>query len=133
MLKQQHRISDVCGSGYMFIDELPKEHVLYNKRFTLKYFNPYIGDINIEEYDTGLENVAMPLDIAFQRAILEADACLVNMIRNIFAVFKEGLRFAVFDSHSRNSEGAWSVNGTSLVAYYASLHMMFMHISTSNL
>lgn len=87
------------------------------------------GDIDVEDYDPAVRDVAMPLDVAFQRAMYQADACLLTIRKNMCVIFKQGSRFAVFDSHARGDDGCWQPEGTSIVAYYDSLNALYTHIT----
>ncbi len=128
-MKQQDMISDANGSGYIFVHELPREVVFRNKKCSLEYFNTYTGDIDLEVYDAAVQDVAMPLEVALQRAMLQADACLVTIKSNTFAIIKQGSRFAVFDPHARGDDGGLDPKCSSIVACYDSFIMLYEHIS----
>ena len=68
-MKQQNMISDACGSGYILVNELPTELVLNNRKVSLEYLAPCTGVIGLEEYAPDVQDLAMPLDEALQRAI----------------------------------------------------------------
>lgn len=128
-MKKHHMISDAHRSGYIFVRELPREHVLCNNTFRLEYLDTLTGDIDVEDYDPALQDVAMPLDVAFQRAMFQADACLLTIRKNMCVVFKQGSRFAVFDPHARGDDGGWQPDGSSIIAYYDSLDALYTHIT----
>ena len=128
-MRQNHMISDVNRIGYVFVQELPREHVLFNNTFSLEYMETFTGDIDVEEYDPAVQDVAMPLDVAFQRAMCDADACLLTIRKNMCVIFKQGSRFAVFDPHARGADGGWQHDGNSIVAYYDTVDMLYTHIT----
>lgn len=99
-MRIHNMVSDADRRGYIYVDQLPLEHVLCNNKFRLEYLD--------------LENVAMALDVAIQRAMLQADACLLTIRKNLCAVIEQSSRFAVFDPHARGDHGGWEPYGTSI-------------------
>ena len=128
-MRKHKMISDGNGSGYIFVRELPREHVLFNNRFSLEYMETFTGDIDVQEYDPAVQHVAMPLDVALQRAMFEAHACLLTIRKNMCVVFKQGSRFAVFNPHARGADGGWQHNGTSIIACYNTVDALYTNIT----
>ncbi|XP_073731800.1 uncharacterized protein [Misgurnus anguillicaudatus] len=128
-MRLQGKINDSTGSGYVSIAELPKMHTLYSTKFKINYNESYSGRIGDSIYDEDVKNICMPVDEAIQRALLDCDACLLNIKDNICSVIKEGTRFAIFDPHARNCKGMCEYGiGTSIVAYYDDIHMLYGHV-----
>ncbi|XP_035985724.1 uncharacterized protein LOC118559104 [Fundulus heteroclitus] len=128
-MKQHDMISDVNGSGYVFVRELPTKYTLDGNTFTLQYLDTFTGHVNIQEYDRDLANVAMPLDKALQRALDDNDACLITIMNSTCAVLKHESGFSVFDPHARGDDGGLDLNGSSILAHHATVDSLNMHIT----
>ncbi|XP_029976984.1 uncharacterized protein LOC115409845 isoform X4 [Salarias fasciatus] len=128
-VKDKHKVSVLEGKGYILVKELPTEYELLDKKFCLEYMESLSGHIDVEEYHPAVQDYVMPLDVAFQRAMLNADACLLNIKKNICAVLKQRDQFAVFDPHARGADGGLQHDGTSIVACYDTLDAVYTHIT----
>uniref|UniRef100_A0A8C4ZZC5 ATP-dependent DNA helicase n=1 Tax=Gadus morhua TaxID=8049 RepID=A0A8C4ZZC5_GADMO len=126
---ENKEISAAKTSGHIFISELPRHCKLNNKLFSLEYFDTLTGSLDQKhDYDASLQNIAMPLDEAIQKTLLQTDTCLLNIQGSVCAVFKVETAFAVFDPHSRSTWGSVAPDGTSIVAHYATVYELYDHI-----
>ena len=126
---ENKEISAAKTSGHIFISELPRHCKLNNKLFSLEYFDTLTGSLDQkDDYDASLQNIAMPLEEAIQKTLLQTDTCLLNIQGSVCAVFKVETAFAVFDPHSRSTWGSVAPDGTSIVAHYATVYELYDHI-----
>nr|XP_021323635.1 uncharacterized protein LOC108179992 [Danio rerio] len=102
---QQGKINDHLQRGYVSVAELPTVHTLYDTNLSIKYSESLSGVVGVDVYDDSLRDVCMSIEEALQRALVQSDACLLNIRDNICAVIKVESEFAVVDSHSRNGKG----------------------------
>ncbi len=126
-LRKQGNISDreVKGRNYIAVHELPRRHVLGNTAFFIEYTESLTGFVNVNdysEYDESISGVAMPLDVALQRALLSADALLLTICANTSAVIKQGSWYAVVDSHAIKTE-------TSCIVYHRTIESLYNYIN----
>ncbi|XP_039520035.1 uncharacterized protein LOC120473990 isoform X2 [Pimephales promelas] len=123
-LRNQGNINDqeVMGRHYIAVHELPRRHVLGNTVFSIEYAESLTGFVNVDDYDESLSNVAMPVDVALQRALLSAESFLLCICANTCAVIKEGSWYAFVDSHANMTE-------TSCVAYHSTIESLYNYIN----
>ncbi|XP_073694460.1 uncharacterized protein [Garra rufa] len=126
-LRNQGNIRDreVRGRNYIAVHELPRRHVLGNTVFYIEYTESLTGFVNVNEYndyDATISNVAMPLDVAFQQALLNVDAVLLTICANTSAVIKEGSWYAVVDSHAIQTE-------TSCITYHRTIESLYEYVN----
>ncbi|XP_026120183.1 LOW QUALITY PROTEIN: uncharacterized protein LOC113099530, partial [Carassius auratus] len=99
----QGQIHDRTGLGHISVAEMPRLHTLDNTTFSIKHGESFCGVIGVDVYDESLRDVSMSIEEALQRALLQYDACLLNIKHYICAVIKAGTVFALVDPHSRNA------------------------------
>ncbi len=126
-LRKQGNITDreVKSRNYIAVHELPRRHVLGNIAFFIEYTESLTGFVNVNdysEYDEAISGVAMPLDVALQRALLSADSLLLTICANTSAVIKQGSWYAVVDSHAIKTD-------TSCVVYHSTIESLYNYIN----
>ncbi|XP_065139046.1 uncharacterized protein [Paramisgurnus dabryanus] len=126
-LRNQGNIKDceVKGRNYIAVHELPRRHVLGNTAFSIEYTQSLTGFVNVNEfheYDEAISGVAMPLDVALQQALLNADAFLLTICANTSVVIKQGSWYAVVDSHAITTD-------TSCVVYHSTIESLYNYIN----
>ncbi|XP_036451520.1 uncharacterized protein LOC118825090 [Colossoma macropomum] len=127
-IRDAGRIHD--ASGYLFVTDLPTEHVLHGRRFELSYSDEmFVGLFGVSEYGE-MQNVYMSHDEAIKTVLTHFDACLFTVKLNTCAIVKQGSWYAVIDSHARNVHGEEDKDsGKSLVAYHANIGSLLNHVT----
>ncbi|XP_041933441.1 uncharacterized protein LOC121696166 [Alosa sapidissima] len=74
-MSAQGKIRDQ-GRGYIAVSELPRQYEVWNCDFSINFADSYTGFIQVDDYDDALRDVAMPFDVALQRALFSNDASL---------------------------------------------------------
>ncbi|XP_076120782.1 uncharacterized protein LOC143101375 isoform X2 [Alosa pseudoharengus] len=127
-MKAEGRIRDhLPGRGYIAVSELPRYQRLWSCVFAISFGESYTGFIHIDDYDHDLRDVAMPYDVAMQRALFGNDACLLTICANTCAIVNEETRFAFVDSHASrrvNQQG----QKASCVLYFSSVQSLFSFV-----
>ncbi|XP_052421004.1 uncharacterized protein LOC127964736 [Carassius gibelio] len=126
----QGQIHDRTGLGHISVAEMPRLHTLDNTTFSIKHGESFCGVIGVDVYDESLRDVSMSIEEALQRALLQYDACLLNIKHYICAVIKAGPIFALVDPHSRNGKGLPEPYGRSIILYCDDIYMLFNHVSS---
>ncbi|XP_042609817.1 uncharacterized protein LOC109057905 [Cyprinus carpio] len=127
-MRLQGQIHDRTGLGHISVAEMPRLHTLHNTTFSIKHGESFCGVIGVDLYDESLRDVSMSIEEALQRALLQCDACLLNIKEYICAVIKAGPIFALVDPHSRNGKGLPEPNGRSIIVYCDDIYMLFSHV-----
>lgn len=67
------------GLGHVSVAELPTIHKLHNTTFSIKHGESFSGVVGVDFYDESLRDMSMTIEEALQRALLQCDACLLNI------------------------------------------------------
>ncbi|XP_052430121.1 uncharacterized protein LOC127971265 [Carassius gibelio] len=127
-LRQSGLISDPTKKKLLCIQDLPKEYVFGTTAFKFEYADFVSGHVDVVDGDFIRSGACVTLADGLQTMFEKYDTCFFTLNGSTIAIIKENSRFAVVDSHARNSAGMVDGNGFSVVVYYNSLNCVLKHI-----
>ncbi|XP_047248327.1 uncharacterized protein LOC124884451 isoform X1 [Girardinichthys multiradiatus] len=118
------------GSELLSVPDLPKHIDVDGQTFELNYGDFVAGDLHVLQGDFIDAGINTTLREGLQEKCPKYETCFLTVKGNTCALISQRGRYAVVDSHARNSHGMVDAKGKSIVLYFSSLEQVFYYIIT---
>lgn len=119
--------STAISDNYLLVNELPVAVELFDTMFTLNIGESSSGIIGKTGDVFKASAFVMNLDNALWNTLIQFEACFVTFAASTFMMMKSDGCYFVFDSHSRNVNGHFDSDGTSILLKFRNLIDVYQH------